>query len=130
MNKRDPKFIVLQFNECINNQDIDGLANLMAPDYTFVDSSDDVLKGKEANVAGWLTFFNQFTDYLNHFHIIESRENMVLVIGHSTCSDKRLDGPAIWTAIVENDLVAEWRVYLDTTENRERLGLLAPKRKG
>ncbi len=127
MNKRDPKLIVLLFNEYINNQDIDGLANLMADDYKFVDSSNDVVDGKEKNVKGWVDFFTQFPDYLNHFSIVESRGNIVLVIGHSTCSDDRLHGPAIWTAKVENDLVVEWRVYLDTPTNREKLELSAAK---
>jgi len=127
MNKRDPKLIVLQFNEYINNQDIEGLANLMAHDYQFVDSNDDVNQGKEANITGWLDFFNQFPDYLNHFSVVESRDNAVLVIGHSTCADDRLEGPALWTAKVENNLIAEWRVYLDTSENRKKLELSAAK---
>ncbi len=125
MNKKDPKLIVLQFNESINNQDIEGLSKLMAQGYTFIDSSDEVHDGKELNVKGWIEFFNQFPDYINHFSIVESRDNTVLVTGYSTCSDDRLDGPAIWTAKVENDLVAEWRVYLDSPENRGRLKLLA-----
>lgn len=127
MNKRDPKLTVLQFNEYINNQDIEDLANLMADNYQFIDSRDVVHDGKETNVEGWLNFFYQFPDYLNHFSFVESRDNIVFVIGHSTCSDKRLDGPAIWTAKVENDLVTEWRVYLDTPENREQLELSAIK---
>ncbi len=125
MNKKDPKLIVLQFNESINNQDIEGLSKLMAQGYTFIDSSDEVYDGKELNVKGWIEFFNQFPDYINHFSIVESRDNIVLVTGYSTCSDGRLDGPAIWTAKVENDLVAEWRVYLDSPENRGRLKLLS-----
>jgi ketosteroid isomerase-like protein len=126
MNNKDPKLIVLKFNERINNQDIESLAELMAPDYRFIDSSGEVHSDKEQNVKGWTDFFNQFPNYINHFSIVESREDTVFVIGYSTCSDDRLDGPAIWTAKVENDLVREWRVYLDTTENREKLGL--PKR--
>ena len=74
-------------------------------------------------VKGWQDFFNLYPDYRNHFPKIESKDNLVLIIGHSTCSLDVLDGPAIWTAKVENDLVAEWRVYLDTPENREKLGL-------
>ena len=128
MNKRDPKLIVLQFNESINNQDVESLTKLMAPDYKFVDSSGDVLNGKEANVQGWSSFFNQFPDYLNHFATVESRGNQVLITGHSTCSDERLDGPAIWTATVKKDLVAAWRVYLDRPENRKRLALPATRR--
>ena len=74
-----------------------------------------------------VAFFKLFPDYLNHFSIVESRGNSVLVVGHSTCADDRLAGPAIWTAKVENDLGAEWRVYLDTPENRDRLELSAIK---
>jgi ketosteroid isomerase-like protein len=122
-NKKDPKLIVLQFNESINSQDIEGLSELMATDYTFIDSSDEVHTDKERNVKGWGEFFKQFPDYINHFSTVASKGNTVLVTGHSTCSDDRLDGPAIWTAKVENDLVAEWRVYLDTPENRKELGL-------
>lgn len=33
MNIRDPKLIALQFNEFINNQDIEGLSGLMTDDH-------------------------------------------------------------------------------------------------
>ena len=121
MNQKDPKLIVLQFNECINRQDLEGLAKLMARDYKFVDSTNEVHSGKAQNVSGWMKFFNQFPDYRNSFSILESMSDEVLVIGHSTCSDERLDGPALWFAKVENDLIAKWRVYLDTPEVREGL---------
>ena len=123
MNKKDPKLVVLQFNECINHQDIISLAKFMAPDYKFIDSSDDIQDGKELNLEGWKEFFKQFPDYLNHFSIIESRENIVLAAGYSTCTDDRLVGPAIWVAKVENDLIAEWRIFLDTPQNRARLNM-------
>ena len=121
---RDPKLIVLLFNECINNRDIAGLSDLLAEDYVFIDSSDEIhAGGKEISAAGWQQFFDLYPDYHNHFVTLTTRENLVLVLGNSTCSYEPLDGPAIWTARVENDLVAEWRVYLDTEENRRRLGL-------
>ena len=123
MNKKDPKLTVLLFNECINNRDIDALTSLMAEDYVFIDSSNDVQSGKELNVKGWTDFFNLYPDYVNHFRLLESREDLVLVIGHSTCSFDPMDGPALWTAKVENDLIAEWRVYLDTAENKNKLNL-------
>ncbi|MGD8455082.1 MAG: nuclear transport factor 2 family protein [Anaerolineales bacterium] len=119
----DPKLIVLQFNQYINDRDISGLSTLMSEDYVFIDGSDDVHAGKEKLVEGWTEFFNSYPDYRNHFSLVESRDNLVLIIGHSTCSYDPLDGPALWTAKVENDLVSEWRVYLDTTENRKKLNL-------
>jgi len=117
------KEIVLQFNECINNQDSEKLSELMAPDYTFIDSSGEVTVGKDRNIKGWMDFFDLFPDYSNHFQTIESKGNEVVAVGYSTCSDDRLDGPAIWKARIENNLVAEWRVYLDTPENRKLLNL-------
>jgi hypothetical protein len=95
----------------------------MSDNHVFIDSSDDVHMGKESMIKGWIEFFNLYPDYRNHFPKIESRENLVLIAGYSTCSHKPLDGPAIWTAKIENDLVVEWRVYLDTKENRAKLNL-------
>jgi ketosteroid isomerase-like protein len=123
MSDEYPKSVVLQFNECINNRDLQGLSDLMTEDHVFIDSNDDVHSGKELMIKGWRDFFNQFPDYRNHFAIVESRGDQVLVIGHSACSFKQLDGPALWTAKVEDGLVAEWRVYLDTVENRGKLNL-------
>jgi len=125
VNRRDPKLTVLLFNDRINNRDVDGLAGLTAEGHVFIDSDDNFYKGKETMVEGWADFFRDYPDYVNHFARLESRGNLVLIIGHSTCSYEPLDGPALWTAKVEDDLVAEWRVYHDTIENRARLGLSA-----
>jgi ketosteroid isomerase-like protein len=125
--KKDPKLTVLEFNHFINNQDIKRLSKLMSGDHKFIDSSDEVHEGKELMVAGWQDFFESYPDYINHFRLIESRGNQVYVLGHSTCSHEPLHGPAIWTAVIENELVKEWRVYLDTAENREKLKLPNPQ---
>jgi ketosteroid isomerase-like protein len=123
MSDKDPKLVVLQFNECINNRDLQGLSELMTEDHVFIDSSDDIHRGKEFMIKGWNDFFNKYPDYQNHFSTLESRDKLVIIVGHSTCSFKPLDGPALWTAMVDNDLVAEWRVYLDTVENRNKLNI-------
>jgi len=46
------------------------------------------------------------------------------MIGHSECSVDILDGPAISTAVIRGDKVAEWRVYDDTEENRREFQIL------
>ena len=43
----DPKTIVLQFNDCINNRDIDGLAHLMMEDHVFIDTQKNHICGKQ-----------------------------------------------------------------------------------
>jgi hypothetical protein len=46
------------------------------------------------------------------------------MLGRSHCQEEPiLDGPAIWTAHIRDNLVTEWRVYDDTPENRRSLGL-------
>lgn len=123
MVRTNPEKVVKRFNECINNRAPDGLSELMAEDHVFIDTENNIQKGKELMVQVWSDFFNQFPDYQNHFSEIESKENKVFVIGNSTCKTKALDGPALWTAIVRNGLVKEWRVYHDTPKNRKKLSL-------
>lgn len=122
-NQSGPLEIAQVFNEMINNRDLDGLTAMMTEDHTFIDSSEELHAGKELMVAGWKDFFERYPDYKNHFSYLEIREDQVFILGHSTCSYQPLDGPAIWTARVEGDQVAEWRVYLDTVENRRALAL-------
>lgn len=121
MNKKDPKLTALQFNQCINDQNIHGLSNLMTENHSCILGDEEARIGKEIMTKAWQDFFNMCPDYKNHFTKIESRENFVIIIGFSTCSYKALEGPALWTAKIENDLVAEWRIYDDTVENRNLL---------
>jgi ketosteroid isomerase-like protein len=121
MNKKDPAFIVKRFNDFINDRDIDSLTALMSESHIFIDSSDEIHRGVKVMTKEWMDFFKQFPDYQNHFTYVETRGNLVLILGYSTCSYNPLNGPAIWTAKVDNDLVSEWRVYMDTPGNREKL---------
>ncbi|MHA1942701.1 MAG: nuclear transport factor 2 family protein [Candidatus Hodarchaeales archaeon] len=120
MKGKDPKIIALLYNECINNRDLEGIIALMAENHKFIDSKNRV-ENKEQMKKSWKEFFAEYPDYRNIFHTVISRENLVILLGHSVCSEPVLDGPAIWTATIENDLIAEWRIYLDSEENRAYL---------
>jgi len=124
MNSKDPKLTALQFNEYINNQDIKGLSNLMTEDHTFIDREGGVFKGKESMTKGWMDFFNQFPDYRNIFTRVESRDNLVIIIGYAIWSKESSEDHVIWTAKIEDDLVAEWRIYVDTEENRKKFDII------
>jgi ketosteroid isomerase-like protein len=123
MTNDEQQTIALHFNECINSRDIQGLASLMTDDHTFIDKANQSVQGKEQVVEAWQGFFAQFPDYRNIFERIESRNHLVAISGYSTCSEKQLDGPALWTAQLRGDQVAQWRVYDDTPENRKLLSL-------
>jgi hypothetical protein len=54
---------------------------------------------------------------------VESGDNLVIIIGHAFWSKEQPYDPGIWTAKIEDDRVAEWRIYDDTAENRKEFGI-------
>jgi len=123
MSSPDLKSIALRFNDCINNRNLDGLADLMTDDHKFIDSAENAINGKGICLDAWRGFFSGFPDYKNVFESVTSDSDVVLMAGYSTCSEPALDGRAIWTARIVGDQVSEWRVYDDTPEIRQHLGV-------
>ncbi len=75
-------------------------------------------------VNGWKEFFRNYPTYKNYFKRVESIDNLVILIGYAKWSkDSLVEDHAIWTAKIENDLVAEWCIYEDTDENRKKFSL-------
>jgi ketosteroid isomerase-like protein len=111
MNSSDLMLIALEFNEKINQQDLEGLFELMTDDHTFIDNSGEVTKGKDVMKEGWREFFKKYPDYRNTFTSVAVQNNVVVMVGYSSCSHKLLDGPNIWTAKVRDGRISEWRIY-------------------
>jgi len=124
MNSRDPKLVALLFNECINNQDLDGLGLLMTDDHTFIDREGKVGRPKETMIQGWNRFFQMFPKYRNTFNRIQSKDNRVAILGFAYWSEEQPYDPVLWTGTIVNDLIQEWRVYADTEANRGQFDLL------
>ncbi len=112
--------IVKAFNDCINNQDIDGLAALMSGDHTFIDRDGSSHGPKSHMVEGWKQFFEMFALYKNTFDKIMADGDRVFALGVAYWSEKEPHDPVIWTAKIENNLIAEWRVYEDSDANRKK----------
>jgi len=101
--------VALKFNEKINQRDFDDLVELMTDDHTFIDNSGDVDKNMK---EGWREFSKNHPDYRNIFTSVTVKNNVVVMVGYSTCSDeRRLNGPSMWTAKARGGRVSEWRVY-------------------
>lgn len=124
MNTRDPKLTALKFNNCINSQDLDGLARLMTEDHAFIDREGKVHQPKQAMVDGWRVFFKTFPHYKNTFNLVVSKDSVVFILGYAYWSEKQTYDPVIWTATIVDDLVREWRVHADTPENRKKFNLV------
>ncbi|HMB91957.1 MAG TPA: nuclear transport factor 2 family protein [Rhodothermales bacterium] len=115
--------LVVQFNDCIAAQDIDGLASLLAEEHSFIDTTGNIITGGQDVLRAWAGFFSSFPGYRNLFHHWQSHHGDIVISGASRCSDARLDGPALWRATISPEGIAEWQVYDDTEENRKMLGL-------
>lgn len=102
--------IALKFNERINQQDAEGLGELMTDDHTFIDNEGNITEGKDKMKQGWKNFFKTYPDYKNHITNATLQDNTVILIGNSTCSQKALNGPNIWTAKINAGKVKEWTV--------------------
>ena len=124
MNSIDPKLTALQFNEYINKQDIDGLSSLMTEDHVFADRAGKGDKGKESMTKGWRGFFDMFPEYKNTFIRIQSLDDLVVIYGYAVWKKGSGRDYVIWTAKIENDLVAEWSIYKDTEENKKKFNFI------
>ena len=123
MSSRDPKITALEFNECITRHDVGGLSALMSEDHLFVDREGNSELSREKMTGGWSEFFKMFPVYKNTFVRVESRDDLVIMIGYAYWNESNAHDPAIWTAKIADDLVAEWRIYYDTAENRRKFGI-------
>lgn len=114
--------VMTRFNDAINDQDLEGLVALMTRNHKFVDTSNQSFSGRGTVIEAWRGFFSAFPAYRNHFERVVAMGDIAVAIGKSVCPEHpALDGPALWRAIVADGKVAEWRVYEDTPQNRERL---------
>lgn len=123
MKRTDPQSIALQFNQCITNADINGLAELMTEDHVFIDTANVRMEGKNTCISNaWEPFFHLYPNYRNIFERIIVKNSTVIMQGYSVCADDILNNVrAIWMAEIMDDKVALWHIYPDTEENRKRL---------
>jgi len=104
-------FTALRFNDRINQQDPEGLAELMTDDHKFIDSLGNIIMGRDAVKECWREFFKKYPEYRNKFTSVSVLDNIVVMVGCSTCSSRQLEGPSVWTAKIREDRVSEWRVF-------------------
>jgi len=115
--------LVQVFNDCITANDLAGLESLVAPDHVFVDTAGKQVRGRDAVIRAWSGFFDAFPDYRNEFDAMVADGTIVRIRGRSWCNDPRLQGPALWRAVVSGSRLSEWQVFDDSAENRLLLGL-------
>lgn len=122
--------ITLAFISKINQSDIPGVNNMLAPDHVFIDMQGDQVHGKKEMSKAWQNYLENYPDYQIFIRQIFSRGDEIAVIGHTTGSHLQLDDVdefhkegVIWLAKVDQGKLALWQLYNDTLENIKDLNL-------
>ena len=117
-----PKEVALEFARRINSQNVDALCQLMTPDHKFVGSLGAVVDGRETMRNGWTGYFRMVPDYQISFNEIFEHGSTVAAFGKAggtfavngkLAEENRWQVPAAWWISIQDNLVAEWRVYAD-----------------
>jgi len=113
---------VLRFLELINERNVDKLVAMMTEDHVFIDSLGQTVRGRENMRAAWRGYYAFCPDYwVSHKEIFQHRD-LVAVFGAAggtirvngkLLPENKWHTPAAWFALVEKELVKEWRVYAD-----------------
>jgi ketosteroid isomerase-like protein len=110
------------FIRAINRQDVDRLVELMSPAHRFVDSLGTMVEGRDRMREGWTAYFCMVPDYSIAIEEYYPSDPVVIMLGVASGTytrDGRLHPESRWQtplairALVEDGLVAEWRVYAD-----------------
>ena len=136
-----PKAVALEFIDRINARDPAMLAQAMTENHEFIDTEGNSAQSREQMREGWVGYYQLFPDYRIQINQVIVHETKVVLVGRSdgTLSehgrkmlarpdgspppDEELQGPAIWTAEIRDQLVAQWCVFEDTAAVRAQLGV-------
>ena len=123
-----PESVAQAFVRAINRQDGVAAADLMSPGHRFVDSLGSVTEGPEKMREGWKAYFRMVPDYAVAIEETYVGGPVVVMLGvaQGTYSrDGQLHPENLWQtpvairALIEDGLVAEWRVYADNEPIRK-----------
>jgi hypothetical protein len=122
------------FVRAINRQDADRLAELMAPSHRFIDSLANVTEGRDQMREAWTAYFRMVPDYaiaIEEYYPADpgkGADPVVIMLGVASgtyTSDGKLRPENRWQipiairALIEDGLIAEWRVYADNEPMRK-----------
>ncbi|HEY2466327.1 MAG TPA: nuclear transport factor 2 family protein [Terracidiphilus sp.] len=120
--------IAQAFVRAINRQDVNRLAELMSPAHRFIDSLGKMVEGRDKMREGWAAYFRLVPDYAIAIEEYYPADTVVIMLGMASGTyshdgtlhlENRWQTPIAIRALIEDDLVAEWRVYADNEPMRK-----------
>jgi ketosteroid isomerase-like protein len=136
----EPLEIAMEFVKRINAGDVNVLCELMTEGHIFQDALGKRFMGRETMRQGWTAYFRVVPDYKVRAEEFFQTKNTLAIFGvaSGTCAgdassnggtaaaDKFWQVPAAWRAVVDGNLIAEWRVYADNQPLRKLMGDRSP----
>ena len=120
--------IAQEFLRAINRQDVDRLADLMAPAHRFIDSLGNTVEGRDKMRQGCAAYFRIVPDYSVAIEESYPADPDVVMVGMASGTftrdgalnpENRWRTPIAIRASIDDGLVAEWRVYADNDPLRK-----------
>lgn len=116
------------FVRAINRQDVERLSELMSPAHRFIDSLGNLVEGRERMRESWAAYFRMVPDYSVAIEEHYPSDPVVILLGMAggtysrdgaLHAENRWQTPVAIRALIEDGLVAEWRVYADNEPMRK-----------
>ena len=123
-----PESVAHAFLRAINRQQLDALVALMSPAHRFIDSLGTTLEGRDKLREGWSAYLRMVPDYAVAIEETYASGPVVVLLGVAQGTytrngtlhpENRWQTPVAIRALVEDGLVAEWRVYADNEPIRK-----------
>jgi uncharacterized protein (TIGR02246 family) len=120
--------VAQQFVRDLNRQNVEAMAALMTDEHRFIDSLGNMVRGRAAMRAGWAGYFRMVPDYSIAVEEIYSDGPVVILLGTAQgtyAAGGELKPENLWStpvalrAFVEEDKIAEWRVYAENEPIRK-----------
>ena len=99
----------------INSHDTVAIAQLMAPNFQFVDSLGNQVNGPAPMESGWSAYFAMCPDYWISVDHLMTDGHTTLAAGEAggTIHGESWRTPAAWKAVVRDGTIVEWQVFAD-----------------
>jgi uncharacterized protein (TIGR02246 family) len=125
MEKLTSEEVALKFVDKINSRDADGLAELMTEDFVLVDYEGETVEGRDVMRDGFAEYFARFPGYRILIEkICVSGSDVAFIAktkGSHVPSELEENEALIFVATIIDGLVAQWRIYTDLEDVRERI---------
>lgn len=118
------KETVLEFVARINSHDVDGILDLMADDYRFVNSAGDTFRGKAFMRATWRAHFVQYPDFQIRVDRVIADDDAVAIFGLAQgtltrngelLEENHWEIPSAFLGVAIDGKMTHWQVFSDAS---------------